>query len=91
MNHIVQMYKNFLVQSGEKERGLKVQNIKQRLESHFGDKLCFLAPKGKTEIVYSEKTLCKERLLYDVVTSNVISDSAEIIRNEILSFKNPSP
>ena len=85
------MYKNFLVQSGEKERGLKVQNIKKRLQSHFGDKLCFLTPKGKTEIVYSEKTLCKERLLYDVVTSNVISDSAEIIRNEILNFKNPSP
>ena len=41
--------------------------------------------------MYSEETPCKEKLLYDVVTSNVISDCAEIIRNELLNFKNPFP
>ena len=41
--------------------------------------------------MYSEETPCKEKSLYDVVTSNVISDCAEIIRNELLNFKNPFP
>ena len=69
MNHRVGMYKNFVEQSGEEETGLKIQNVKQRLLSYFEDTLCFFAPKGKTGIVYSEETPCKERSLYDVVTS----------------------
>ena len=48
MNHRVGMYKNFVEQSGEEETGLKIQNVKQRLLSHFEDTLCFFAPKGKT-------------------------------------------
>ena len=49
----------------------------------------FLCPKEKAGIVYSEETPCKDRSLYDVVTSNFISGCAECIRNEILNFKNP--
>ena len=49
----------------------------------------FLCPKDKAGIVYSEETPCKDRSLYDVVTSNFISGCAECIRNEILNFKNP--
>ena len=48
MNHRVGMYKNFVEQRGEEETGLKTQNVKQRLLSHFEDTLCFFAPKGKT-------------------------------------------
>ena len=65
--------------------------MKQQLEGHFGDKLCLFAPKDKTGIVHSEETTFKKKLLYDVDTSNVVCDCAEIIRNEILNFKNPFP
>ena len=70
----VSMIVAFVPQSGEKETGLKVQHVKQRLQIHFGDKLCFFDLKGKTGIVYSEETPCKEKSFFDVVTSNVKPD-----------------
>ena len=33
MNHIVEVYKKFAAQSGEDETDLKVQNVKQQLQS----------------------------------------------------------
>ena len=33
MNHIVEVYKKFVAQSGEDETDLKVQNVKQQLQS----------------------------------------------------------
>ena len=48
MNHIVEMYKNLVEQSGGEETGFKVQNVKERLQSHFWDKLCFFSPKSQT-------------------------------------------
>ena len=65
--------------------------MKQRLQGHFWDKLCLFATKDKTGIVHSEETIFKMKSLYDVDTANVVSDCGEIIRNEILNFKNPFP
>ena len=54
--------------------------MKERLQSHFWDKLCFFSPKSQTNWVQWRNTL--QRLIFDC---------AEIIRNEILNFKNPFP
>ena len=55
MNTVLEVYKNLITEYNEEESGLKTQNLKLRLQNHFGDKLSFWAPKGKGGIVYSEE------------------------------------
>ena len=53
------MYKNLVEQSGGEETGFKVQNVKERLQSHFWDKLCFFSPKKSNELSTVKKHLAK--------------------------------
>ena len=91
MNNSINIYKTFLAQCNEKEIGLKAQNLKFRLQNHFGEKLSFWAPKGKTGIVYSEETTCKENSFYETTTANLLQDCGKLIRKDILNLGSPFP
>ena len=62
MNDLIDIYKELISENDEEESGLRTSNLKQRLENHFGEKLSFWAPKGKSGIVYSEENNAKESL-----------------------------
>ena len=91
MNNLINIYKTFLAQCNEQEVGIKAQNLKIRLQNHFGEKLSFWALKGKTGIVYSEETPCKENLLYQTTTANLLQDCVKLIRKEIQNLASPFP
>ena len=91
MNNLINNYKTFLAQCNEEEVGLKAQNLKFRLQNHFGEKLSFWAPKGKTGIVYREETPCKENSLYQTTAANLLQDCGKLIRKEILKLTSPFP
>ena len=55
MNDLINNYKELISENDDEESGLRVSNLKQRLENHFVEKLSFWASKGKSDIVYIEE------------------------------------
>ena len=49
------MFAKFKQAEKEPSEGLLTNNVKSRLITHFGNKLCFWAPPGKGEIVFSDE------------------------------------
>ena len=89
MNTLIDIYKTIIAEYNKEEVGLKSQNMKQRLQNHFGEKLSLWAPPGIGGIIYSKETPCKEKSFYDIVNTSLLQDCTEIIREEILKFKDP--
>ena len=83
MNDLIDIYKELISENDKEESGLRASNLKQRLENHFGEKLSFWAPKGKTGIVYSEEKQCHGKSLYQKDKENLVEDCAKIMREEI--------
>ena len=62
------------------------KNVKSTLITHFGNKLCFWAPPGKGEIVFSDEVPTKKTFEWnlDGDESNNIESAAKDIRKKIL-------
>ena len=86
MNTVLEVYKNLITQYNEEESGLKTQNLKLRLQNHFGDKLSFWVPKGKGGIVYSEEAPSTMESAYQNAHTDIVADCGKIIRDEILNL-----
>ena len=83
INDLIEIYKELISGNEEEEPGLRVSNLKRRLENHFGEKLSFCAPNGKCGIVYSEKKQCQRKSLYQKDKRNFLEDCAKITPEEI--------
>ena len=83
---IVEMFTKFKQAEKEPLEGLLTKNVKSRLITHFGNKLCFCAPPGKGEIVFSNEVPTEKAFEWnlDGDESNNIESAAKDIRKEIL-------
>ena len=81
MNNLTDIYKELISENDEEESGLRASNLK-RLENHFGEKLSFWAPKGKSGIVYNEEKQCQGKSLYQKDKENLVEDCAKIIKKK---------
>ena len=86
MKLIVEMFTKFKQAVNESLEGLLTKNVKSRLITHFGNKLCFCAPPGKGEIVFSNEVPTEKAFEWnlDGDESNNIESAAKDIRKEIL-------
>ena len=86
MKLIVEMFTKFKQAEKEPLEGLLTKNVKSRPITHFGNKLCFWAPPGKHEIVFSDEVPIEKAFEWNLDSdeSNNIESAAKDIRKEIL-------
>ena len=86
---MINNYKELISENDEEQSGLRASNLKHRLENHFGEKLLFWAPKGKSGIVYCEEKQFQGNSLYLKDKENLVEDCAKIIREKISEISEP--
>ena len=86
MKLIVEMLTKFKQAEKEPLEGLLSKNVKSRLKTLFGNKLCLWGPPGKGEIVFRDAVPTEKAFEWnlDGDESNNIESSAKDIRKEIL-------
>ena len=81
MKLIAEMFTKFKQAEKEQLEGLLTKNVQSRLITHFGNKLCFWAPPGKGEIVFSDEVPTAKAFEWDLNSdeSNNIESAAKDI------------